>query len=70
MRTRHLVPLELGGADSLDNIWPQCGPFSATGMAVYFKQKDKVEDYLTTMVKTGKMELREAQEGVARDWTQ
>jgi hypothetical protein len=39
-------------------------------MAVYFKQKDKVEDYLTTMVKTGKMELREAQEGVARDWTQ
>jgi hypothetical protein len=66
----HLVPLELGGADSLDNIWPQCGPFGATGMAVYFKQKDKVEDYLTTMVKTGKMPLREAQAGIAKDWTQ
>jgi len=22
----HFVPLELGGADTLDNIWPQCGP--------------------------------------------
>ena len=22
----HLVPLELGGADGLGNIWPQCGP--------------------------------------------
>jgi len=21
----HLVPLEMGGADSVDNIWPQCG---------------------------------------------
>ena len=21
----HLVPLEMGGADSLDNIWPECG---------------------------------------------
>src|SRR5262249_37846002 len=22
----HLIPLELGGAETLDNIWPQCGP--------------------------------------------
>ena len=22
----HLISLELGGADTLDNIWPQCGP--------------------------------------------
>ncbi len=22
----HVVPLEIGGADTLDNIWPQCGP--------------------------------------------
>ena len=22
----HLISLELGGADTLDNVWPQCGP--------------------------------------------
>ncbi len=22
----HLVSLEIGGADTLENIWPQCGP--------------------------------------------
>ena len=26
----HLVPLELGGADGLGNIWPECGPDEAT----------------------------------------
>ncbi len=66
----HLVPLELGGADSLDNIWPQCGPLGAQGLKIHFQEKDKVEDYLTTLVKTGKMQLREAQEAIAKDWTQ
>jgi hypothetical protein len=58
----HLVPLELGGADSLDNIWPQCGPVGADGQKIYFKEKDLVEDYLTALVRAGKMELRVAQE--------
>jgi hypothetical protein len=47
----HLVPLKLGGADSLDNIWPQCGPFGSAGMKIYFKEKDMVEDYFTALVK-------------------
>jgi hypothetical protein len=66
----HLVPLELGGADSLDNIWPQCGPVEAQGLKIHFKEKDKVESYFTTLVKTGKMPLREAQQAIAKDWTQ
>jgi hypothetical protein len=65
----HLVPLKLGGADSLDNIWPQCGPFGAAGMKIYFKEKDVVEDYFTALVKTGQMGLRDAQEAIAKDWT-
>jgi len=39
----HLVSLELGGADTLDNIWPQCG---LSGVALdqrYFKEKDAEE---------------------------
>ncbi len=66
----HLVSLELGGADTLDNIWPQCGPDKVTLQDRYFKIKDKVENYLARQVKAGKMRLEEAQNGVATDWTQ
>jgi hypothetical protein len=69
----HLVPLELGGADTLDNIWPQCG--SPSGDVVlpddrFFKQKDMVENYLARMVRDGKMKQSDAQKGIATDWTQ
>lgn len=66
----HLVPLELGGADTLDNIWPQCGPSDTTLWKRYFKRKDLVENYLAKMVREGKMRLVDAQQGIAQDWTQ
>lgn len=66
----HLVPLELGGADSMDNIWPQCGPDSVTLNERYFKQKDQVEFYLADEVKAGKMDQAEAQRKIAADYTQ
>ncbi len=47
----HLVPLELGGADGLGNIWPQCGPDSVALNERYFKIKDRVEVYLADEVK-------------------
>lgn len=66
----HLVPLELGGADTLDNIWPQCGPPGVALDERYFKQKDAVENYLAWMVRRGQMNLTLAREGIASDWTQ
>lgn len=66
----HLVPLELGGADGLGNIWPQCGPDAVTLNERYFKQKDHVENYLAEEVKSGRMALGSAQRGIASDWTQ
>jgi hypothetical protein len=66
----HLVSLELGGADTLDNIWPQCGPRGARGEHRYFKQKDAVEDYLAAQVRSGAISLADAQHGIATDWTQ
>ena len=66
----HLVPLELGDADTLNNIWPQCGPNGVALRQRYFKLKDMVEDYLAAMVKAGKMDLDEARKGIAADWTQ
>lgn len=64
----HLVPLELGGADGLGNIWPQCGPSEVALHERYFKLKDRVENYLEDEVKAGRMPLAEAQTGIARDW--
>lgn len=66
----HLVPLEIGGADSMDNIWPQCGPDKVTLKERYFKQKDKVELYLAGQVKAGAMDLATAQRAIAKDYTQ
>jgi len=47
----HLISLENGGADSINNIWPECGPDWPTGARVslqqrYFKMKDAVENYV------------------------
>lgn len=66
----HLVPLELGGADGLGNIWPQCGPDEVTLNERYFKQKDHVENYLAEQVRAGRIPLDSAQRGIASDWTQ
>lgn len=65
----HLVPLELGGSDSIENLWPQCGPPDVRLRDRYFKQKDLVENYLSAQVKEGAMDLAEAQRQIARDWT-
>ena len=65
----HLVPLELGGADGLGNIWPECGPEEAALRERYFKIKDRVENYLADEVRAGRMPLAEAQRGIASDWT-
>jgi len=46
----HLFSLELGGADTLDNLWPQRGPDGVTLPERYFKEKDRVENYLAAEV--------------------
>lgn len=66
----HLVSIELGGADTLDNIWPQCGPPDNQLAQRYFKVKDRVENYLNVQVKAGQMTLADAQRRIAQDWTQ
>lgn len=66
----HIIPLELGGADTLDNIWPQCGPKSVGLNERFFKEKDIVENLLTDRVRNGDMNLTAAQIGIANDWAQ
>lgn len=65
----HLVSLELGGADTLDNIWPQCGPPGVALRDRFFKEKDIVENFLAKQVREGAISLGEAQRAIAKDWT-
>ena len=66
----HLISLELGGADTLDNIWPQCGPDGVALNSRYFKIKDSVENFLAAQVKAGTIQLADAQQCISTDWTQ
>lgn len=56
----HLIPLELGGADTLTNLWPQPAP--------QYKQKDKLENYLNRKVCSGEMALLDAQAMIRTGW--
>ncbi len=56
----HLVPLELGGSNSIANLWPEVAPG--------FHQKDVVENELHDAVCSGGMALRVAQTRIAQNW--
>lgn len=59
----HLVSLELGGADEVENLWPQ--PYYQHPGA---REKDSVENWLHREVCAGRMDLQEAQRSIATDW--
>jgi hypothetical protein len=59
----HLIPLELGGANTIENLWAEpANPNPG------FHQKDRVENYLHKQVCSGAMTIDEAQKIVANDW--
>jgi hypothetical protein len=64
----HFVSLEIGGADTLDNIWPQCGPPGSKGEARDFRKKDKIEQFLGRQVRGG-MSQQAARQKITRDWS-
>ena len=59
----HLIPLELGGDNTISNLWAE-----AAEPAPGFHQKDKVENYLHRQVCAGAMTLVDAQRQIATDW--
>lgn len=61
--TDHLIPLELGGANTANNLWPE--PYSGEMNA---HVKDKLENKLHDLVCSGQLDLRAAQVAIARDW--
>jgi hypothetical protein len=57
----HEVPLVLGGANDIANLWPEVGKIP--------NPKDQVETTLAKAVCAGKVRLTDAQTAIAEDWT-
>ena len=60
----HLISLEIGGSNSIKNLWPESyltEPWNA-------RVKDKLENRLHRLVCAGTISLKEAQDAIAKDW--
>jgi hypothetical protein len=56
----HLIPLELGGSNSIKNLWPEPGPIP--------NKKDGVENKLHDLVCEHKLGLHTARRVMSRNW--
>ena len=63
----HLIPLELGGANDVRNLWPE--PPTSPTQKTTANAKDDVENALHDLVCKGRLTLAEAQQRIATDWT-
>jgi len=61
----HLVSLELGGSNSVSNLWPEPNKSGATGTT---NPKDAIETQLNKAVCSHKVTLAAAQKAIAHDW--
>lgn len=59
----HLISLELGGSNDISNLWPELAE-PRPG----FHEKDKIENYLHTLVCSGQMSMSDAQIKIAHNW--
>ena len=60
----HLIPVELGGANTIDNLWPQSlniKPYNA-------RRKEFLTRYLLNLIAANKMTLDQAQKEMREDW--
>jgi len=60
----HLIPLSLGGSNSIRNLWPQS--YHTTPWNAHVK--DVLEVRLHNLVCNGKVDLQTAQHEIATDW--
>jgi hypothetical protein len=63
----HLLPLELGGADTVANIWPQ--PRRSLAGEWDDTRKDELEHRLHALVYSGQVDVDEAQKAIMDDWS-
>jgi hypothetical protein len=61
----HLISLELGGSNSVRNLWPE----SFKSMPLNAHVKDDVENKLHEMICNSRIDVSQAQREIAQDWT-
>ena len=59
----HLISLEIGGKNDIQNLWPQ--PYDGTWNA---HMKDQLENRLHKLVCAGQLPLSQAQKEISTDW--
>src|SRR6478609_3323061 len=59
----HIVPLELGGSNSIRNLYPE-----AAAPKPGFHQKDVLENRLHALVCSGDLKIKTAQRAIATNW--
>jgi hypothetical protein len=59
----HLIPPGLGGSNSIKNLWPQ--PLAWDWM---YQMKNRLERRLRKLVCSGALDVKIAQQEIARDW--
>ena len=59
----HLIPPKLGGSSSIKNLWPQ--PLAGEWT---YHMKNRLERQLRKLVCSGALDLKIAQQEIARDW--
>jgi hypothetical protein len=59
----HLIPLEIGGANDIRNLWPE-----PAEPRPGFHEKDKLEDALHALICNGSLDIHVAQQEVIHNW--
>ena len=60
----HLISLELGGSNSIRNLWPE----SFITQPLNAHVKDKLENKLHDLICSGQLPVEQAQQEIAQDW--
>ncbi len=60
----HLIPLEIGGSNEINNLWPQ--PMNSQPWNAHVK--DKLENRLHDLVCGGRLGMKQAQQMIASNW--
>ncbi|HWM24778.1 MAG TPA: hypothetical protein VNP98_08135 [Chthoniobacterales bacterium] len=60
----HLIPVELDGADTIDNLWPQSRRVKPYGA----ERKEFLTQHLLALIAAGKMTIAQAQKEISEDW--
>lgn len=64
----HIIPLAIGGADDVKNLWCQPALNTWSGQDYGFHTKDKLEAFLAIQVKNGSIAPKDAQDCILADW--